>query len=125
MHSHVSASKLNHLVNRELRVLGEQGSYVSSYTDVQAQAIFAGARPVADRTGWGYEKTERWGTLHTAAGATPVPSAQGDYTDFYDHLAAAIEHGGPQPVPARAAIETLRVLDAALLSAVEHHTITL
>lgn len=125
VHSHVSASKLNHLLNRELRVLGEQGSYVSSYTDVQVQAIFAGARPGTDRTAWGYEKTERWGTLCTAKGATAVPSAQGDYTDFYNQLAAAIEHGAPQPVPARDATETLRVLDATRLSAVEHRTVTL
>jgi predicted dehydrogenase len=61
-HSHISASKLNRLESRELRVFGSLGSYVSSQTDVQAQAIFAGARPL-DLEGWGYEAPERWGTL--------------------------------------------------------------
>jgi predicted dehydrogenase len=44
-HSHTSSSKLNRLESRELRVLGAKGSYVSSQTDVQAQAIFAGLAP--------------------------------------------------------------------------------
>ena len=39
--SFLSASKLNHLQVRELRAYGDEGSYVSSGTDVQAQAIFA------------------------------------------------------------------------------------
>jgi predicted dehydrogenase len=125
VHSHVSSTKVNHLTSRELRVLGANGSYVSAYTDVQAQAIFGGARPAGHRTEWGYEEPERWGTLFTAAGATQVPSAQGDYADFYDRLAAAVEHGAPQPVPAREAVETLRVLDAARTSDAEHRTVEL
>ncbi|HEY9469453.1 MAG TPA: Gfo/Idh/MocA family oxidoreductase [Propionibacteriaceae bacterium] len=124
-HSHLSSTKLNRLVGRELRVVGELGSYVSSFTDVQARAILAGDRPKDDRANWGYESGERWGTLHAAGGATRVPSAQGDYTDFYDRFANAVEHATPQPVPASEAIETLRVLDAARLSAVEHRTIVL
>ena len=48
---------------RQYRAYGEAGSYVSSGTDVQAQAIFAGQRPVDDLAGWGYEREEYWGTL--------------------------------------------------------------
>jgi predicted dehydrogenase len=95
---------------------------VSDYTDVQAQAVFAGAHPGADRY-WGYERAEHWGTLRTASGATLVPSLQGDYTDFYDKLAAAIQNGTPGPVPAREALETLLVLDAGRISAAEHRTV--
>ena len=51
--SHISASKLNRLTARELRACGEAGSYVSSGTDVQAQAIFSGHRPANDPAGWG------------------------------------------------------------------------
>ena len=36
-------------------VFGSLGSYVSSQSDVQAQAIFAGARPLDDLRSWGYE----------------------------------------------------------------------
>lgn len=124
-HSHVSASKVNGLVSRELRVLGSLGSYVSSQTDVQAQAIFAGLRPIDDPSGWGYETPERWGTLSTAAGPRRVPSAQGSYMDYYSRFAAAVSGSGPQPVPAAEAVSTLAVLDAARLSAERGQTVAL
>lgn len=112
-HSHLSASKVNRTESREVRVFGSQGSYVSSQTDVQAQAIFAGRRPADDPDGWGYEVAERWGTLATADGVERVPSAQGAYADYYAQFAAAVDDGGPQPVPAAEAVATLAVLDAA------------
>jgi predicted dehydrogenase len=122
-HSHVSSSKLNRLESREVRVLGSLGSYVSAQTDVQAQAIFAGLRPVDDPRGWGYEVPERWGTLSTADGTRRVPSAQGSYADYYSRFAAAVSGTGPQPVPAAEAVATLAVLDAARISAEEGTTV--
>ncbi len=116
-HSHISASKINHTVGREVRLFGAAGSYVSSHTDVQTQAILAGKRPVDDPAGWGYEDETRWGVLSTAAGAAPEPSAQGAYFRLYEQFAAAIAGQGPQPVPGREAIATLEVLDAARVSA--------
>ncbi|MET0455327.1 MAG: Gfo/Idh/MocA family oxidoreductase [Mycobacterium sp.] len=125
VHSHLSASKANHVVSRELRVFGSNGSYVSSQTDVQAQAIFAGKRPVDDPVGWGYEAPERWAVLSTAEGSRRVPSAQGVYADYYARFAAAVQGTGPQPVPAAEAVHTLAVLDAARLSAQESRSVTL
>ena len=123
-HSHVSSSKLNRLESRELRLFGSLGSYVSSQSDVQAQAIFAGARPLDDLLSWGYEVPERWGTLSTADGVRRVPSAQGSYADYYTRFAAAVAGTGPQPVPAAEAVGTLAVLDAARLSAADGITVT-
>jgi predicted dehydrogenase len=108
-----------------LRALGDLGSYTSSYTDVQAQAILAGKRPAHDRLQWGYETSERWGNLHTAAGHHAVPSGQGDYTTYYDLLAKAVQDHGEMPVTGSEAVAVLRVLDAARLSALEHQTISL
>ena len=125
VHSHVSASKVNRVVSRELRVFGSGGSYLSDQTDVQAQAIFAGTRPVDDPAGWGYEAPERWATLSTAEGSRRVPSAQGAYSDYYARFAAAVTGTGPQPVPGAEAVHTLAVLDAARLSADQGTTITL
>jgi len=125
VHSHVSASKLNYVESRELRVLGSAGSYVSAQSDVQAQAIFAGKRPVDDPRGWGYEVPERWGTLSTVDGSSQVPSEQGAYSDYYTRFAAAVDGRGPQPVPAAEAIATLAVLDAARLSDAEGTTVVL
>ncbi|SJM55318.1 Gfo/Idh/MocA family oxidoreductase [Gulosibacter sp. 10] len=125
VHSHVSATKVNHLVSRELLALGSGGSYRSSQQDVQAQAVLAGRRPADDREGWGYEDPERWGVLSTAAGTRRVPSAKGDYTDYYERFAAAVERGEAQPVPLIEAADMLAVLDAARLSDAEGRTVRL
>jgi predicted dehydrogenase len=119
VHAHLSASKLNRLAVREFRAYGDRGSYVSSGTDVQAQAIFAGRRPVDDLAGWGYEREELWGTLRTGSGAERVPSEQGRYHDYYTAFGRAVRDGGAPPVTAEEAIETLAVLDAARISATE------
>jgi len=121
----VSASKLNHVEQREFRVYGTEGSFVSSGSDVQAQAIFAGRRPTGDRSSWGYEDDDLLGTLSTADGKRRVPSAQGDYTRFYEQFAAALRGTGEQPVPAHSALATLEVLDAARRSDAERITVAL
>jgi predicted dehydrogenase len=115
----LSSSKLNHLAVREFRAYGEAGSYVSTGTDVQAQAIFAGRRPADDLAGWGYEDEALWGALRTAAGVERIASEQGRYHDYYEAFARAVRDGGPPPVTAAEAIATLAVLDAARASAAE------
>ena len=122
-HSHIEASKLNRLAVKEYRAYGEAGSYVSSATDVQAQAIFAGRRPIDDLAGWGYESEAHWGTLRTAAGEERVPSEQGRYHDYYEAFARAVRDGTPPPVTAEEAIQTLAVLDAARTSAREGRSV--
>lgn len=121
--SYVSASKLNHLTAREWRAYGEAGSYVSSGTDVQAQAIFAGRRPADDLAGWGFETQELWGTLRTAEGARSIPSEQGRYHTYYEAFEHAVRTGSPVPVTAEEAIRTLTVLDAARTSAAERRVV--
>ena len=116
-HSHVSASKLNHIDEREFRAYGELGCYVSSTTDVQAQSVFAGRRPAEDPQNWGYEPESNWGTIYTAEGAKCVPSEQGRYHDYYAAFARAVREGTEPPVTARDGELTLAVLDAARKSA--------
>ncbi|MGO1543992.1 MAG: Gfo/Idh/MocA family oxidoreductase [Gulosibacter sp.] len=125
VHSHISASKVNRLVSRELKVFAAGGSFISSQTDVQTQAIFRGERPLGNREQWGYEAEARWATLNTAEGSQPVPSAQGDYTDYYEQFAAAVDTGATQPVPASEAVGTLEVLDTVWISAAESRTVSL
>lgn len=123
VHAHLESSKLNRLAVKEYRAYGANGSYVSAATDIQAQAIFAGRRPVDDPSGWGYEARENWGTLHTAAGQEIVPSEQGRYHDYYTAFAQAIRTGAPLPVTAEEGIQTLAVLDAARRSAREGRSV--
>jgi predicted dehydrogenase len=123
--SQVSASKVNHIEDRELRAYGSGGSYVARGTDVQAQAVFAGRRPVDEGDSWGYDAPEHWGTLNTAAGSVPVPSEQGAYQEFYRQFAAALRGDCEFPVPAEQAVRTLEVLDAARVSAAENRVVDL
>ena len=123
--SRVSASKINYIEDRELRAYGSTGSYVARGTDVQAQAIFAGRRPVDEGDAWGYDAPEHWGTLNTAAGSRKVPSEQGAYQDYYARFAAALDGDGEFPVPAEQALHTLEVLDAARTSAAENRVVDL
>lgn len=124
-YSTVSASKASRFMSRELRIHGILGSYRSDYSDVQANAVFDGRRPRDGRDAWGYESEDRWGILVAEAGRATVPSRQGDYTRFYDALAAAIETGGAGPVPASEGIAVLETLDAARLSDEEHRVVAL
>ena len=124
-HSHVSACKLNYIDDRELRVIGDKGSYVSKTIDIQAQDIFAGKSPVDDPASWGYEPEANWGTLRTAAGPEIIPSEQGRYHDYYTAFATAVREGTPPPVTAEMGARTLAVLDAARQSASEGRSISL
>lgn len=123
--SEVSASKLNRFNLRELRAYGSKGAFVSHSTDVQAQSIFAGKRPVDDMDAWGHEPQSNWGTLYTETGADAVPSEQGRYHDYYTAFALAVRDGTPPPVTAQQGARTIAVLDAARLSAANGETITL
>ncbi|EJB07052.1 putative dehydrogenase [Rhizobium leguminosarum bv. trifolii WSM597] len=123
VHSHLSASKLNRLTVREFRAYGEHGSYVSSGTDVQTQAIFSGSRPADDLKGWGYEKPELWGTLRTRGKETRIPSEQGRYHWYYESFLRAVQGHGPAPVTVEEATATLAILDAARVSAMEGRTV--
>ncbi|MFD1798139.1 Gfo/Idh/MocA family oxidoreductase [Paracoccus aurantiacus] len=123
--SQLVSSKINHIDAKEFVVYGDQGSYRSAQTDVQAQAIFADKRPVDDPDGWGYEAEERWGILATASGAERVPSEQGRYHDYYTGFARAVQGGTLPPVTPADAIAVLQVLDAARQSAAEGREIAL
>ena len=90
---------------------------------MQAEASFAGLRPVDLGAAWGYEAESRWGTLYTAAGSVPVPSEQGAYHDYYTQFAAALHGKAEFPVPAAEAVQTLEVLDAAHTSAIERRVV--
>lgn len=125
VHSHLSSTKTCYLNAREWRLYGEEGSFVSLGTDVQAQAIFAGKRPADNLSEWGYEQPDHWGVLRTAEGETRVESEQGRYHAYYEAFAEAFRTGSPPPVTTEQAIRTLEVLDAAMLSAERGELVTL
>ncbi|GAA4775560.1 Gfo/Idh/MocA family oxidoreductase [Microbacterium gilvum] len=122
--SSVSASKVNALAERELIVYAENGSYVSRMADVQYEQLLAGAHP-ATSADWGVEREERWGTLRTVAGSRTVPSARGDYADYYRDLHRALSTGEPFSVTLAQAVHTIEILDAARVSDAERRSVEL
>jgi predicted dehydrogenase len=121
----VSSTKTRKFTHRELRILGTEGSYISEQSDVQASAIFSGQLPKGNQDTWGFEAEERWGTLHTAAGTSRVPSKQGNYTHYYEQFVRAIEGRDEHPVTGADALQTLQILDAARLSDSEERVVRL
>ena len=114
------------------RVTGSAASYVvgtgvvgdgMGAMDGQEFALLAGTSP-AD-SDWGTEPEPAWGRLHRGSGSEPVPSERGRWDTFYPAFAAAVRGRGEVPVPARDAVATARVLDAARRSATGGGTITL
>lgn len=112
VYSAVSASKLGHRNERGMLVYGSDGSYASRMDDVQFDQLMAGGHPMTTEN-WGIEDEERWGILATAAGTRRIPSARGDYSEFYRGVHAALAEGAPLPVRVEEALHTIAVLDAA------------
>ncbi len=115
--STVSASKAARREDRRMIVIGREGSYESHMRDVQVEQLVAGLHP-ATAPEWGVEREDRWGVLAVGDGREPVPSARGDYTEFYRDLHAAIADGREPLVRLAEALHTVAVLDAARESAV-------
>lgn len=125
-HSHISCSKINRQVAKEFLIHADNGSYFSQATDVQAQDIFAGKRPIDDMKNWGYEAEENWPTLAVGKDApVKVPSAQGRYHDYYEMFAKTLTEGAEPPVTLEQAIQVLEVIDAAAVSAKENKVVSL
>ncbi|MBF9000348.1 Gfo/Idh/MocA family protein [Vibrio nitrifigilis] len=123
--SYVSASKLNHVQMKEFIVYGEKGSMQSQMSDVQANALFAGERPVNNIAQWGVEEKVRWPILRTAQGDVAVPSEQGAYFAYYNQFAKAVSEGAELPVPPEQVVQVLKILDGAIISAKENRVVTI
>ncbi len=117
VYSSVTASKAARREDRRMVVYGAEGSYESHMSDVQVDQLLAGLRPTTDRAVWGVEQEEHWGALSVGEGRIPVPSARGDYTEFYRDLHRAIAEGVEPAVRLDEALHTVEVLDAARRSA--------
>jgi scyllo-inositol 2-dehydrogenase (NADP+) len=72
-------------------------------------------------SGWGLEARENWGRLSTDIGGLhidgPVETLPGSYERFYGLLRDALLSGGALPVDPAGALATLKIIEAARLSA--------
>jgi predicted dehydrogenase len=122
--SHLRASAITAAPGPRLRVLGTKAAFVVRELDGQEDALRSGARPdqVPD---WGSEPESHWGRLVAGEEGVPVPSERGDWPRFYALLVKALRDGDPPPVDPHDAVGTLRVLEAARLSATGREVVAL
>jgi scyllo-inositol 2-dehydrogenase (NADP+) len=109
------------------QVHGTRGSFIKHGLDPQEDALRQGARPGAP--GWGQEAAALFGEIAFDNGALRisgrVETLPGCYQAYYSELYAAIADGKAAPVPAREAIDVIRVIEAAMKSATLGTTIDL
>lgn len=108
-------------------VHGSEGSFIKAKTDVQEQALIAGAMP--DQENWGAEPESEKGLLHTIKNGNEkieyVSSSNGNYLEYYDGIAKAIlEHKNP-PVTAEEGLNVVKVIEEAFRSSRERRVVDL
>ena len=107
--SRVSASKINHIEDRELRAYGSAGSYVARGSEQCRRRPSSPAGARSTRASGGATTPRSTGApFRTADGSTTVPSEQGAYQDYYTRFAAAVAGEGEFPVPADQAVTPSR-----------------
>jgi predicted dehydrogenase len=99
------------------RVTGSEATYVLGPADTQEYALIAGETPATLGDGWGVERPDTHGTLHTGTKSRPYATERGRWDLFYPAFAGAVRGTNPPPVNPRDAIATANLLAAAKASA--------
>jgi scyllo-inositol 2-dehydrogenase (NADP+) len=97
------------------RLLGDKAAFVKHGLDPQ-EAVLRAMAPMGEE--FGLEPERDWGRL-TEAGTRAeriVPTERGSWLSYYRALRACIEHGAPNPVPAREAARVIGLIEAAVES---------
>lgn len=122
--SHLRASVVSAAPGPRLRVLGSEAALIVPEPDTQEARLRAGERP--DRVeDWGVEATANRPRLIAGARSVPLNGPPGDWPAFYARLRDALRSGGPPPIDPHDALATLRVLDAARVSAASRAVLAL
>jgi predicted dehydrogenase len=111
--SHLWCGALTAAPGPRLRVLGSAAGLVVDELDGQEDALRTGL-PVVPQTG----------RLIRGDVVAPVSPEPGRWGDFYPAVRDALRAGKPMPVDPVDAVYTLRILDAARVSAAEHRIVT-
>jgi predicted dehydrogenase len=120
----LGASMLAAIARPRIALHGLRGSYVKQNLDPQENDLKAGRVPGPD---WGLDAeagvlaVEHDGVVRTRA----LPTEHGAYPAYYRQVAEAIRGSGPNPVPALAALDVMRLLDAGRRSAAERREVVL
>jgi scyllo-inositol 2-dehydrogenase (NADP+) len=97
---------------------GKKGSFIKAKTDVQELALQAGKIP--NTPDWGKEPENEKGLLHTEKDGKIIkeyiPSAQGNYMEYYDGIYKSMRLQQPLPVTAEEGLNVIRIITAAYKS---------
>jgi scyllo-inositol 2-dehydrogenase (NADP+) len=106
---------------------GKKGSFLKTRGDVQEDDLKTGKKPNIDT--WGEEPISLQGILHTEIEGEKiykkVPTKKGNYYYFFDDLYESIINNKAVPVTAQEGINTMMVIESAILSNKEKHVIDL
>ena len=121
--SHLWMSSVAAQGGARFRVLGDRAAYTKHGLDIQEEALRAGRSPT--EPGWAEEPEDRWGRLSTGEELRAVPTEPGNYSAFYEAVAAKLRKGGPAPVDPIDAVGVLEVLEAARRSSLDRKVVPL
>ena len=113
--SHLWMSSVAAQNGPRFRVLGSRAAFTKYGLDVQEEVLRAGGSPRAP--GWSDEPKECWGRLEAGDERETIPTAAGDYLQFYRGLVEALHDRAHPPVDAEDALAALAVIEAARRSA--------
>ena len=97
---------------------GFNGSFIKAKTNVQEEALQAGAVPGS--ADWGTEPESEKGLLHTEKNGEVIreyiKSEQGNYADYYNGIYDAIVNDKPVPVSAEDGLNVIKIIEKAFES---------
>ena len=106
-------------------IYGTRGSFIKFGMDPQEAPLRAGQLPRGEN--WGLEPRENWGTLTLSDGSTAkqrvIPTARGDYRNFYENVRDAMLGIAPLAVTPLDALRVMQVLELARRSSDERRTL--
>jgi scyllo-inositol 2-dehydrogenase (NADP+) len=108
-------------------VHGKKGSFLKPRGDVQEDDLKLGKKP--DTVTWGTEAEGLNGILHTEIDGKvikeKIPTLQGNYYEFFDGVYKSITTNAIEPVTAEDGVKTMKIIEAAIASNVQHKVINL
>ena len=106
---------------------GLSGSFLQERSDTQEELLLAGTIPSLNA--WTPVPSKPDGWLETNFNGRELneqrTSGTGNYMDYYDEVWRSLTQGAPNPVPASDAVQTMRIIDAAIRSDAEERVIAL
>lgn len=107
------------------QVHGSKGSFIKYGLDPQEDALRQGQKPGAP--GWGKDQEQFYAEVTVGTGNLKISgkaeTLPGSYESFYKGIYDAITSGGPVPVPAVEAMNTIKVIETAIKSSREGRVI--